>query len=110
VPFHGATVARDAMIDRLVTTGRVMMRLFGKFFVRYTASRAAWSLARSIYRRDQATKAAHALDEVDRVGATLEPHDRAMLEHAARGGLADAIARAHAAVAAQQTATRSLAS
>jgi hypothetical protein len=92
------------MIDRLVTTGRVTMRLFGKFFLRYTASRAAWSLARSIYRRDQATKAAHALDEVDRVGATLEPHDRAMLEHAARGGLADAIARAHTAVAAQRTA------
>jgi hypothetical protein len=85
------------------------MRLFGRFFLNYTASRAAWSIARSIYRRDQATKAAHALDEVDRAGATLEPHDRAMLEHAARGGLADAIARAQAAVAAQQTATRRLA-
>jgi hypothetical protein len=94
------------MIDRLVTTGRVTMRLFGKFFLRYTASRAAWALARSIYRRDQATKAAHALDEVDRVGATLEPHDRVMLERAARGGLADAIARAQAAVAAQQTTRR----
>ena len=42
------------------------MRLFGRFFLNYTASRAAWSIARSIYRRDQATKAAHALDEVDR--------------------------------------------
>jgi hypothetical protein len=32
--------------------------------------------------------------------------DRATLEHAARGGLAGAIARAHAAVAAQRTAVR----
>jgi len=40
----------------------------------------------------------------NRAGAVLDPHDRATLEHAARGGLADAIARAHAAVAAQRTA------
>jgi len=32
----------------------------------------------------------------NRAGAVLDPHDRATLEHAARGGLADAIARAHA--------------
>jgi hypothetical protein len=42
----------------------------------------------------------------NRAGAVLDPHDRATLEHAARGGLADAIARAHAAVAAQRTAVR----
>ena len=41
----------------------------------------------------------------NRAGAVLDPHDRATLEHAARGGLADAIARAHAA-AAQRTAVR----
>ena len=32
----------------------------------------------------------------NRAGAVLDPHDRATLEHAACGGLADAIARAHA--------------
>jgi len=80
------------------------MHPFGRFFLHYSAARAAWSIARSIYRRDQATKAAQALDEASRAGAVLDPHDRAMLEHAARGGLADAIARAHAAVAAQRTA------
>jgi hypothetical protein len=42
----------------------------------------------------------------NRAGAVLDPHDRATLEHAARGALADAIARAHAAVAAQRTAVR----
>jgi len=82
------------------------MRLFGRFFLHYSAARAAWSIARSIYRRDQTTKAAQALDEANRVGAVLDPHDRTVLEHAARGGLADAIARAHAAVAAQRTTTK----
>jgi len=81
------------------------MRLFGRFFLSYTASRAAWAIARSIWRRDQATKAAQALDEADRVGAVLDKHDRATLEHAARGGLAAAIARAQAATAAQRTTT-----
>jgi len=42
----------------------------------------------------------------NRAGAVLDPRDRATLEHAARGGLADAIARAHAAVAARRTAVR----
>jgi hypothetical protein len=32
----------------------------------------------------------------NRAGAVLDPHDRATLEHAARDGLADAVARAHA--------------